>query len=445
MLSREPQLSGATSPEGKSGVGRATRLGGGRLIAARITWVVLFTLIVVPFALSLPDYRASFEHPSTGSTVLAPGAIAALAGAGVTLDAYGWISIVVVCVVIAVSVIFSLLLFLRRGDDWMALLVALFITIYPISTSANKGVAGTPLSADGMPLPAAVLAGTQSVLLFALLSGMALLFPTGRFVPRWSWIIMIGACIWSAVIAVQLGLFGGLLVLGYPLFIGLLIGCMVYRYRRVSTPVQRTQTRWIITGLAVTLIGNQAFWLPSAFASLGQTLYPPIVYQLYLLSLVCIPITFFVAIQRYRLYEIDTIINRALVYGSLTAILAAIYLGGVIGAQAALRTLVPGTGGNLPIITVATTLLVAALFGPLRRGIQAFIDLRFYRRKYDAAQILKAFGDTLRSEVDLPSLVDHLTGTVDEAMQPTQVSLWLPPARATDSGADAATRQRPRA
>jgi hypothetical protein len=131
------------------------------------------------------------------------------------------------------------------------------------------------------------------------------------------------------------------------------------------------------------------------------------------------------AILRYRLYDIDVIIRRTLVYGTLTAIVAAIYFAGVVGTQALLNTLTGQPKQQSPVIIVATTLAIAAVVGRLRRRLQLFIDRKFYRTKYDAAQALSTFGMALRDEVDLQALADDLVRVVDETMQPEHISLWL--------------------
>ncbi|HEX5546033.1 MAG TPA: hypothetical protein VFX24_01405, partial [Ktedonobacterales bacterium] len=144
------------------------------------------------------------------------------------------------------------------------------------------------------------------------------------------------------------------------------------------------------------------------------------------LFLLLIPISIAIAILRSRLYDIDVIINRTLVYGSLTAILALIYIAGVIGVQVIVNTFTQRqTSEPSPVLIVITTLAVAALFQPLRRRLQRAIDRRFYRAKFDTARTLERFAVTLRSETDLPHLTDDLLGVITETMQPAHLSLWL--------------------
>jgi len=143
-------------------------------------------------------------------------------------------------------------------------------------------------------------------------------------------------------------------------------------------------------------------------------------------ALLVVPVCTYIAILKYRLYDIDIVINRTLVYGSLTALLATVYFGGVATTEAIFSAFT-GQQQQPQLAIVVSTLVIAALFNPLRRRIQAFIDRRFYRRKYDARKTLEAFSAKLRNETDLDALSGDLVGVVRETMQPAHVSLWLRP------------------
>jgi len=210
---------------------------------------------------------------------------------------------------------------------------------------------------------------------------------------------------------------------------------LVMRYR-CSRGVVREQIKWIafaatVVVLVYLLTMVVSFVFPSAtwFAA-GSPLWLNILQYAALVSLTAVPTAVGFAILKYRLYDIDVLINRTLVYGSLTATLVALYFGGIVVLQ---RVFVVLTGQQSTLAVVASTLLIAALFTPLRRRIQSFIDRRFYRRKYDARKTLEAFSVKLREETDLEALSEDLVGVVRETMQPTCVSLWLRRGTANES------------
>jgi glucan phosphoethanolaminetransferase (alkaline phosphatase superfamily) len=216
-------------------------------------------------------------------------------------------------------------------------------------------------------------------------------------------------------------------ILYFSVLLGLVIA-QVYRYRRVSTPAQRQQTKWVVYSLAVTFIlVIGLFGIPSLiFPVLVQngSLFSSVASFVANALFILLPISFGVAILRYRLWDVDVLINRTLVYGTLTGLLALVYFGLIIGLQYLLRGLINQTND---VAIVISTLAIAALFQPLRRRIQSMIDRRFYRRKYDAVKTLAAFSAPLRNEVDLNQLREQLVAVVEETMQPTFVSLWLRP------------------
>jgi hypothetical protein len=211
--------------------------------------------------------------------------------------------------------------------------------------------------------------------------------------------------------------------------LGAVISLLV-RFRRARGD-ERQQIKWFASAAALTFVWilvSEVFeelisiegGVPEAilaFTSASASLVIP-----------SIPIATGIAILRYRLYDIDILINRTLVYGSLTAMLVSLYFVGIVVLQ---RVFVLLTGEQSTLAVVASTLSIAALFNPLRRRIQSFIDRRFYRRKYDARKTLEAFSATLRSETDLDRLGEHLAGVVGETMRPAHVSLWLRPSEGT--------------
>jgi hypothetical protein len=193
---------------------------------------------------------------------------------------------------------------------------------------------------------------------------------------------------------------------------------LVLRFYR-SRGEERLQLKWFTyaatVGFTTPLLLN--LLAPAAFEVLGRLLWT--------LGFLSLPVSIGIAILKYRLYDIDRIINRTLVYGTLTVALALVYLGGVALLQGGLRAL---TGQESTLAVVASTLAIAALFVPLRRRVQGFVDRRFYRNKYDARKTLEAFGIRLRDETDLEALGGDLVAVARETVQPASASLWLRPA-----------------
>jgi hypothetical protein len=266
------------------------------------------------------------------------------------------------------------------------------------------------------------------------------LFPSGRFVPRWLWApvsiavlltpvavpALIGGANLSATVKNALFLVWELVGIGTVL--GLLAG-QVYRYRRVSTPVQQQQTKWAVFGLVLSLVVLLLFVLPFLWTPVARrpgALFIVLRYPDGALMVAIVAVTFGIAILRYRLYDIDILIKRSLVYGALTAILGLLYIGGVIGLQTLVNGLTHAPGGeSSPPVIVATTLGIVVLVRPLRDRLQTFIDRRFDRRKHDAAKTLEAFSATLRTEMDLDELQEQVVKVVAETMLPEHVSLWF--------------------
>jgi len=204
--------------------------------------------------------------------------------------------------------------------------------------------------------------------------------------------------------------------------LGILAAASLFARMRRARGVERQQIKWFAYATVV-LVGGTVLAFTVSEAT-GLRWLGKLGLVLTMVGLAGLPLAIGIAVLRYRLYNIDRIINRTLVYGSLTAMLLALYFGGIVVLQ---RVFVLLTGERSTLAVVASTLVIAALFTPLRRRIQGFIDRRFYRRKYDTRKTLEAFSAQLRNETDLDALGDDLVGVVGETMQPAHVSLWLRP------------------
>ena len=409
-----------------------TLLHGYKLILARTAWIVITTMALV---LWIADIQPGYAQYLTVCTqAICPNQLAtpdmakALHSAGLSLQFYAIyltiLSVMSVLLFFAIGVIIAW----RKSDDWMALLVSLTLIILGL-------VNNTDYQQLASNYPITQVPGDLLHFLFTILPFLVVfLFPNGRFVPRWTrWVVLliflsaVGGSFFPASPLNTQNLPSTLNIVLVLLLFVTVIFAQIYRYVRVSTSIERQQTKWVVLGIAATFI---YFIALDIFATLNPeiTQARSLGFLLpegsYFFAFLIVPLSIAFSILRYRLWDIDFLINRTLVYTTLTAILALIYFGCVVLLQHLVNG-VTGQAGQSPVVIVASTLAIAALFSPLRRRIQKIIDKRFYRRQYDAAKVIGMFSDTLRNEMDLSTLSEHLVTVVEETMQPAHVSLWL--------------------
>ncbi len=341
----------------------------------------------------------------------------------------------------------------KNPIGWICLAVGVIWMI--MLTSTSYGWYGLVVKPGSLPFPAAIgsLGGWVWAPAVGLLGTyLILLFPDGRLPSRrWrplAWLSGAAIFLVSAGSALTPGPVEGFPGIRNPFGLErypwvadaaqnltlLLPACilasaisLVLRFIR-SRGEEREQIKWLAFAASILGLGFASYVIPGNIlpeaAGGADPLWQNLLEDAVTLSFASIPVAVGIAILRYRLYDIDLIINRTLVYGSLTATLALIYFGGVVGVQYVFRAL---TGQGSTLAVVASTLAIAALFNPLRRRVQALVDRRFYRRKYDAAKTLEAFSARLREETDLDALRDDVVGVTRRTVQPAHVSLWLRP------------------
>jgi hypothetical protein len=390
---------------------------------------MVFALAVGLFLASIPAHYDAIVGFSDSE--MKPAAVrASLEASGISVQFYALclLSISLVSTVVWVAV--AGVIFSRRADNWIALFASLsLMTFGTLSLPPSLPALADQFSSVWLPIHLLALIGTVALYIFYLL------FPNGRFVPRWAR--------WAAVLFATHEVFYWLfprsifnIARSFPFldfavlttFACIAIGSQMYRYRYVSSPAERQQTKWVVFGLVSAGLGAIAFELSIPGSPLGQ--FGPLLalgFEAGLFgSLLLIPLSIGVAIVHDRLWDIDIVIRRTLVYGILTASLALVYFGGVAVAQAVFHAFT-GQERQPQLAVVVSTLVIAALFNPLRGRIKSLIDKRFYRSKYDARKTLEAFSATLNQETDLDALSDDLLTVVRGTMQPTHVSLWLRP------------------
>jgi len=412
------------------------------LLVARVAWLTVAALAVALFLAGTFSYWGDLQEECTRGAqfcsdrgLLTSENLRELEELGLSIGFHAAFEVAITAVLVAVWLAVGAVIFWRRSDDRMALLVSLMLVTFG---AAGLNTAPSDALVQTRPALWLVVGGVQ----FLGQVGIVLffcLFPSGRFVPRWiRWPAL-------AFLAGQAPIYffpdssfsplnysESLFSVVFLVFLAGFVAAQVYRYRRVSGPGERRQIKWVVFGTAAGIAGFVGSILPYFFVpwSLTHISYLYFVLDAALfVSLTLIPLSIGVAMLRSRLFDIDVVINRTLVYAMLTGVLVSVYVGAVVLLQEVFRALI---GQESALAVVASTLMIAALFGPVRRRVQALIDRGLYRRKYDAAKTLEAFSVRLREEPDLEALSVDLVSVVRETMQPTYVSLWLRPS--TDMG-----------
>ncbi len=405
-------------------------------VYARLGWVFISLLTPALFLASIPgrlDVITRFADRRS------------LYVLGMSAESYGLFSVLTDFVFILGHYAIALVIFLRKKRDWLALLVALALVV-------NGALIPLALAYSQLVVAPLWLGLVHLVIYLGVVSSILLLylFPDGRFVPAWTrglallWALLCLPAIFAPSLPISMAKWPAAVQISVHIFFSATgVFAQIHRYVNVSSPIQRQQAKWALFGLMAAVLGPIAYFLPFViFPTLSQQAIPNMLYQRlgssffsfsYIVRLVnsagfnlltlIFPLSFAIAILRYRLWDIVILINRALVYTVLSGTLLTVYLGSVVLLESILR---PLTGqGSSQFVTVISTLAIAASFAPLRRRIQNAIDSRFYRSRYNAARTVEAFGATLRDEVDLNTLSERLVSVVDETMQPEKVTLWL--------------------
>jgi hypothetical protein len=402
---------------------QTTTLRGAWLAGARIAWVMVVASTLV---LAVAGFLVGFQR----SELISPPSIrTALDQAGISHDVAILIGLVLPWVAFTTT---GLFIFWRKSDDGAAMLFALLLVVWGGTTI--RALEALERAHSGLWLPVRLLSLTAVFLLLIVL----LVFPDGRFVPAWTRLLA-GAAVPLLVLfadvsktmnalpdlpeGISRGRFA-LQVLVASIFVATGLWAQVYRYRHVSGPVQRQQTRWVVFSLGLLFVVLfVGLLIPSLLVDTANSWFAWTLLATAPLF-IAFPVSVATAILRYRLYDIDRLISRTIVYGALTALLAGVYAGAVL----VLGQLFGGIGGEPPSWAIAgVTLAVAALFQPARRRIQSTVDRRFNRHRYDAAKTIEGFSVRLRDHVDLDTLTAELLAVVDQTVEPTKATLWLRP------------------
>ena len=399
-----------------------TRLHGRYLLTARMAWVVVAVLTVVGIVISIPAEFARLQTVCTGGAcnpaTLTPANARELGEMGLSVGFYAGYLIGVDLIFAVTSFVVGVLIFLRKSDERMALFLALvLVTLAGANLAPNPDTFADEPTTLWLVVPFVSFLGNTSLVVFFYL------FPDGRFVPRWTRALAVVFVVGQ----VDEYFFPSTFLPDIPdplnaavvlLLLASIVYAQVYRYRRVSGPVERQQTKWIVFGITATVVGTQG----------AVMLFPPLSSQLlvglagqtvYSLSLLFIPLSIGIAILRYHLFDIDLVINRALVYGILTTSVVLLYVL-VVGGLGALLQL----RGNL-IVSLVATGLAAVLFAPVRERLQREVNRLMYGERDDPYAVLSRLGSRLESTLAPDAVLPAVAKTVKEALKLPYVAIQL--------------------
>lgn len=405
-----------------------------KVFGVRILWL-LISLAALGFWAggAIPRYQ-ELQIPCSEMTCpplsLTSGEIDSLSEIGFSIQGYAGFQVGLEAITFLTFVIPGILIFWRRADDRIGFLFSLVLILVGTSAVVNADDAFLRTYPSFSFFHSFVVTLSMALIL------IMFIFPDGRFVPGWtryytifSLLLLAGILIGSRGDLTPYHAGGDLAWVGSAFTMGtLLLGAFsqVYRFRNVSDPTERQQTKWVVLGLAALAAGVtnwilfiESFPPPPGSERILVNLIFVIIVSLFNLVF---PISVMLAILRYRLWDIDIIIRRTLQYTLLTGLLVLIYFGSVVLLQNLVENL---TGEQSPIVIVVSTLGIAALFNPLRSRVQDFIDRRFFRTRYDSEQTLAQFAEVALDEVDVEKLTAALLGVVDETVQPEHIEIRI--------------------
>ena len=427
-------------------------LSGRWLLIVRLAWWVLTISVLIIFALAIPWRYRELLATAPATQILTPwqsqfvvsvdahyiplqltaGAAQTLELMGLSLPFYAAYVTGFEIAFVATSALLGMLIFWRKSDNRFGIFCALVFVLGGLFYSPTLKTLIRLDPAWRAPVSTLLACSTGGALIFCFI------FPNGRFVPAWLRLVTIGWIGWviASIFFFPINPFNWpptvLLSVALVLF-GLASVIQFYRYVNISTAIERQQTKWMVFSIALLTVGFVVlnFNIPGLlFPTLRQPGRALVIYNLVavpLYTFICLlpVLAITIAILRYRLWDIDLIIRRTLIYAVLSSILALFYFSSVLLLERSVYTV---TGQKRSeFVTIIITLTIVLLFDPLRRQIQSVIDHRFYRRKYNAEQTLAAFGATVRDEIALDQLMYELMSIVEETLQPAHVSVWLQP------------------